>query len=69
MGGARCERRDALEEIVGPFRLKQGFIGRTPRGRVLTMKAFRHLGVQRADEAARSQAALFDDSDVDGGNG
>ena len=45
MAAALSEPRDALEEIVEPYLLQQGFIGRTPRGRVLTMKAYRHLGM------------------------
>jgi holliday junction DNA helicase RuvB len=39
------EPRDAIEEIIEPFLLQQGFIQRTPRGRVLTAHAFRHLGM------------------------
>ena len=39
------EPRDAIEEIVEPYLLQQGFIARTPRGRVLTLQAFTHLGV------------------------
>jgi Holliday junction DNA helicase RuvB len=45
LAAALSEPRDALEEIVEPYLLQQGFIGRTPRGRVLTLKAFRHLGL------------------------
>jgi len=39
------EPRDAIEEIVEPYLLQQGFIARTPRGRVLTAQAVTHLGV------------------------
>ncbi len=39
------EPRDAIEEIIEPYLLQQGFIARTPRGRVLTAQAFTHLGV------------------------
>ena len=39
------EPRDAIAEIVEPYLLQQGFIARTPRGRVLTPQAFTHLGV------------------------
>jgi holliday junction DNA helicase RuvB len=45
IAAALSEPRDALEEIVEPYLLQQGFIGRTPRGRVVTLKAYRHLGV------------------------
>ncbi len=39
------EPRDAIEEIIEPFLIQQGFVNRTPRGRVLTAAAFRHLGL------------------------
>ena len=39
------EARDALEDIVEPFLLQLGFLNRTPRGRLLTPHAFRHLGL------------------------
>jgi Holliday junction DNA helicase RuvB len=45
MAAALSEPRDALEDIIEPYLLQQGFIGRTPRGRVVTMKTFRHLGL------------------------
>ncbi len=58
MSAALSEPRDALEEIVEPYLLQQGFIGRTPRGRVLTLKAYRHLGLQVPSREA--QMSLFD---------
>jgi Holliday junction DNA helicase RuvB len=39
------EPRDAIEEIIEPFLIQQGFVQRTPRGRLLTAHAFRHLGL------------------------
>ena len=39
------EPRDAIEEIIEPFLIQQGFLSRTPRGRLLTAHAFRHLGL------------------------
>jgi Holliday junction DNA helicase RuvB len=56
------EPRDAIEEIVEPYLLQQGFIARTPRGRVLTLQAFTHLGV--APPAAQpGQVPLFNGGD------
>ena len=56
------EPRDAIEEIVEPYLLQQGFIARTPRGRVLTPQAFTHLGV--APPAAQpGQFPLFNGGD------
>jgi Holliday junction DNA helicase RuvB len=39
------EARDAIEEIIEPFLIQQGFVQRTPRGRLLTAHAFHHLGL------------------------
>jgi len=41
-----AEQRDSLEETVEPFLIQSGFVQRTPRGRMLTPKAFAHLGLQ-----------------------
>jgi holliday junction DNA helicase RuvB len=60
ISAALSEPRDALEEIVEPYLLQQGFIGRTPRGRVVTLKAYRHLGLSGPARAAVAQFALFD---------
>jgi Holliday junction DNA helicase RuvB len=43
MAAALGEQRDVLEEVVEPYLLQQGFLQRTPRGRLLTEIAFRHL--------------------------
>lgn len=39
------EGRDAIEDVVEPYLLQLGFLNRTPRGRLLTPHAFRHLGL------------------------
>ncbi len=45
IAAALSEPRDAIEEIVEPYLIQQGFVQRTPRGRVLTQAAFRHMGL------------------------
>jgi Holliday junction DNA helicase RuvB len=45
IAAALSEPRDAIEEIIEPFLIQRGFVQRTPRGRVLTPHAFRHLGL------------------------
>ncbi|MFD2184291.1 Holliday junction branch migration DNA helicase RuvB [Rhodoplanes azumiensis] len=45
IAAALSEPRDALEEIIEPYLIQCGFIQRTPRGRLLTGHAFRHLGL------------------------
>jgi Holliday junction DNA helicase RuvB len=44
---ALSEERITLEDMVEPYLLQQGFIMRTPRGRVATDMAFSHLGLTR----------------------
>lgn len=58
IAAALSEPRDAIEDIIEPYLLQQGFLQRTPRGRLLTPLAFRHLGLA---EPARSagQFGLF----------
>ncbi len=60
IAAALSEARDALEEVVEPFLLQQGFIGRTPRGRVLTLRAYRHLGLAGPARASAAQIGLFE---------
>jgi Holliday junction DNA helicase RuvB len=45
IAAALSEPRDAIEDIIEPFLIQQGFMQRTPRGRLLTSHAFRHLGL------------------------
>jgi Holliday junction DNA helicase RuvB len=45
MAASLSEARDAIEEIIEPYLIQQGFVQRTPRGRLLTSLAFRHLGL------------------------
>jgi Holliday junction DNA helicase RuvB len=45
IAAALSEPRDAIEDIIEPFLIQKGFIQRTPRGRLLTSHAFRHLGL------------------------
>ncbi len=65
MSAALSEPRDALEEIVEPYLLQQGFIGRTPRGRVLTLRAYKHLGLTGPGRTSVPQIGLFDEAQED----
>jgi Holliday junction DNA helicase RuvB len=62
MSAALSEPRDAIEEIIEPYLLQQGFIARTPRGRVLTGQAFAHLGLPQPAQSA-AQFPLFNGSE------
>jgi Holliday junction DNA helicase RuvB len=57
---AIAEARDAVEDVIEPFLLQQGFIQRTPRGRVACAKAYGHLGLS-APPAPKAQPGLFED--------
>jgi Holliday junction DNA helicase RuvB len=57
------EPRDAIEDIIEPYLIQQGFIQRTPRGRVLTANAWKHLGLNPPANLAMTQIALFEDDD------
>jgi Holliday junction DNA helicase RuvB len=58
------EARDALEDIVEPYLLQLGFLNRTPRGRLLTQHAFRHLGLAVPQRPEITQGLLpLDESD------
>jgi holliday junction DNA helicase RuvB len=46
LAAACAEARDALEDVVEPFLIQQGFIQRTPRGRVAAPRAWSHLGLE-----------------------
>jgi holliday junction DNA helicase RuvB len=69
IAAALSEPRDALEEIVEPYLLQRGFIGRTPRGRIVTLKAYRHLGLSGPQRLSVPQGLLFDDEEPDGEGG
>jgi Holliday junction DNA helicase RuvB len=50
--------RDAIEEVIEPYLLQQGLIQRTPRGRMLAERAWRHLGLA-APRSAAPERDLF----------
>jgi Holliday junction DNA helicase RuvB len=58
IAAALSEARDAIEEVIEPYLLQQGLLQRTPRGRMLAAKAWRHLGLDAPK--APGQTDLFD---------
>jgi Holliday junction DNA helicase RuvB len=58
MAAALSEPRDAIEEIIEPFLIQRGLLQRTPRGRLITAHAFKHLGLAEPARAP-SQFGLF----------
>ena len=45
LAAALSEERDTIEEVIEPYLLQQGYIQRTPRGRMLSALGFKHLGL------------------------
>jgi len=62
IAAALSEPRDAIEDIIEPYLLQQGFLQRTPRGRLLTAAAFRHLGLSEPRREP-PQFGLFSDEE------
>ncbi len=56
LAAAIGEEAGTIEDVIEPFLIMQGYVQRTPRGRVATLAAYRHLGVA----PPRSSGTLFD---------
>ena len=61
IAAALSEPRDAIEDIIEPYLIQQGLIQRTPRGRILTASAWKHLGLETPREFAAVQGRLFEE--------
>ncbi len=61
LAAALGEPRDTIEDVYEPYLLQQGFLGRTPRGRVATRKAYEHLGRKPVHGGGGGQPSLFED--------
>ncbi|WBU56474.1 Holliday junction branch migration DNA helicase RuvB [Paracoccus sediminicola] len=59
ISAALSESRDAIEEVIEPYLLQQGLIARTPRGRMLAAKGWRHLELDAP--RAPAQQPLFEE--------
>jgi|SRR5690554_3326592 Holliday junction DNA helicase RuvB len=49
LAAAISEERDTIEDVLEPYLIQQGFMMRTPRGRVVTDHAYVHFGIERPD--------------------
>jgi holliday junction DNA helicase RuvB len=60
LSSAISEERGTIEDIYEPFLMQRGFLDRTPRGRVVTIRAYQHLGrVPRAPAVNTGQGHLW----------
>jgi len=58
LAAAIGEERDTIEDVLEPYLIQQGYLQRTPRGRMCTVSAFRHFGL--AQPARLGTADLWD---------
>ncbi|MBS0384133.1 MAG: Holliday junction branch migration DNA helicase RuvB, partial [Proteobacteria bacterium] len=58
LAAALAEARDAIEDVIEPYLMQQGFVMRTPRGRMAAPKAYERLG-KKAPPVAPTTGALF----------
>jgi holliday junction DNA helicase RuvB len=65
LAAALAEARDAIEDVIEPYLLQQGFIQRTPRGRVAAARAYERLGVRAPPLQMLSQRGLFGETSDD----
>jgi Holliday junction DNA helicase RuvB len=51
LSAAIGEERDTIEDVIEPFLIQQGYLQRTPRGRMATVSAYRHFGLAQPTRA------------------
>ncbi len=49
LAAAIGEERDTIEDVLEPYLIQQGYLMRTPRGRVATPSAYLHFGLKRPE--------------------
>ncbi len=62
IAAAISEERGTIEDVVEPYLIQQGYLMRTPRGRVVTRRGWQHLGIEMPKQVARQQSELFSPS-------
>lgn len=62
LAAALSEERGTIEDVLEPFLIQQGFILRTPRGRIATRHAYRHFGIAFQGSAAETLSLDLDDA-------
>ena len=61
LAAAIGEERDTIEDVLEPFLIQQGFLQRTPRGRIATANAYLHFGLKPGGRNMAAPADLFSD--------
>jgi holliday junction DNA helicase RuvB len=60
LAAAISEERETIEDVLEPYLIQQGYLMRTPRGRMATERAYLHFGLTRPHAAARRRQARLD---------
>jgi len=60
LAAAIGEERDTIEDVIEPFLIQQGFLMRTPRGRLATTAAWRHFGLTAPNNTDQTQRGIFE---------
>jgi Holliday junction DNA helicase RuvB len=55
LAAAIGEERDTIEDVLEPYLIQQGYLQRTPRGRMATLSAYRHFGIAPAQSAGSGE--------------
>jgi Holliday junction DNA helicase RuvB len=64
LAAAISEERGTIEDVIEPFLIQQGFIQRTPRGRIATPNAYQHFGLKWPDKNIQQKSLnLFEESE------
>lgn len=62
LAAAIGEEKGTIEDVLEPFLIQQGFLNRTPRGRVATQKVYQHFGLKAVTLHHNQGKAIFDAS-------
>jgi len=62
LAAAIGEERDTIEDVLEPYLIQQGYLQRTPRGRIATQATYRHFGLAAPSTLRGGDGNLFDDA-------
>jgi Holliday junction DNA helicase RuvB len=65
LAAAIGEERDTIEDVLEPYLIQQGYLQRTPRGRIATLQAYRHFGLVAPATLAGANPDLWSASPED----
>jgi Holliday junction DNA helicase RuvB len=63
MAAAIGEERGTIEDVLEPYLIQQGYLMRTPRGRVATARAYRHFGLPEPAQQQATGLPFFDEDE------